>query len=93
LTDTEHDLLAQSRDHLIKFLREEEKKYFQREKVKDVLLRDNNTGYFQMIVNDVIFSLERENEEIEDQANLKTYMVISPYFTNNYLENLRRIPS
>jgi hypothetical protein len=93
LTDTEHDLLAQSRDHLIKLLREEEIKYFQREKVKDVLLRDNNTRYFQMIVNGVIFSLERENEEIEDQANLKTSMVISPYLTNNYLGNLRRIPS
>ena len=51
LTEPEQENVAQSRDQLIKLLREEEIKYYQRAKVKDVLLGDNNTRYFQMVAN------------------------------------------
>jgi hypothetical protein len=44
-------MLSQARDQLAKLLREEEIKLYQRAKVNDVLLGDNNTKYFQMIVN------------------------------------------
>ena len=51
MTEPEQENLAQSWDQLTKLLREEEIKYYQRAKVKDVLLGDNNTRYFQMVVN------------------------------------------
>jgi hypothetical protein len=46
--------------------------------VKDVLLGDNNTRYFQMMAKGNhrkkhIFSLEHENGKIEGQGNLKLY--------------------
>ena len=43
LTDEERNQLEFARDDLIKLLREEELKYYQRAKVTDVLLGDNNT--------------------------------------------------
>ena len=46
LSYQEHESLAQPRDNLTKLLREEELKYYQRAKVKDILLGDNNTRYF-----------------------------------------------
>jgi hypothetical protein len=52
LTEPEQENLSQSQDQLTKLLREEEIKYYQRAKVKDVLLGDNNTRYFQMVAND-----------------------------------------
>jgi hypothetical protein len=39
-------MLTQFRDQLVKLLREEEIKFYQRAKVTDVLLGDNNTRYF-----------------------------------------------
>ena len=51
LTDGEREQLEKARDDLIKLLREEELKFYQRAKATDVLLGDNNTKYFQMIVN------------------------------------------
>ena len=51
LSKLEQDLLAQTRDRLANLLKEEELKFYQRAKVKDVLLGDNNTRYFQMIAN------------------------------------------
>ena len=51
LTEPEQENLAQSRDQLTKLLREEEIKYYKRAKVKDVILGDNNTRYFQMVAN------------------------------------------
>jgi len=51
LTEPEQENLAQSRDQLTILLREEEIRYYQRAKVKDVLLGDNNTRYFQMVTN------------------------------------------
>jgi hypothetical protein len=44
-------MLSQARDQLAKLPREEENKLYQRAKVNDVLLGDNNTKYFQMIAN------------------------------------------
>ena len=43
--------MESARDDLIKLLREEELKYYQRAKVTDVLLGDNNTRYFRMVAN------------------------------------------
>src|SRR5438132_5305445 len=79
LSAQEQESLAQARDHLAKLLREEELKYYQRAKVKDVLLGDNNTRYFQMVANGkhrrkIIYSLEHEDGKIEGQANLKAYI-------------------
>jgi hypothetical protein len=51
LTGEEHDLLAQSRDQLATLLRGEEIRYYWRAKMKDILLGDCNTRYFQMVVN------------------------------------------
>ena len=65
LTDGEREQLEKARDDLIKLLHEEELKYYQRAKMTDVLLGDNNTRYFQMIANGKhqkkrIFSLEHK---------------------------------
>ena len=51
LTDGKIEQLEKARDDLIKLLREEELKFYQRAKATDVLLGDNNTKYFQMIAN------------------------------------------
>ena len=51
LMDGEREQLEKARDDLIKLLREEELKFYQRAKATDVLLGDNNTKYFQMIAN------------------------------------------
>jgi NifB/MoaA-like Fe-S oxidoreductase len=50
LSPRERLMLSQARDQLAKLLREEEIKFYQRAKVTDVLLGDNNMKYFQMIV-------------------------------------------
>jgi hypothetical protein len=47
----ELECLSQARENLIKLLREEEIKYYQRAKEKHILLGDNNTRYFHMIAN------------------------------------------
>jgi hypothetical protein len=79
LTARERNELSQAQDQLVRLLREEEIKYYQRAKVTDVLLGDNNTKYFQMVANGKhrkkrIFSLDHENGKIEGQANLKNYI-------------------
>ena len=51
LSQGERDQLETTRDDLIKLLREEELRFYQRAKATDVLLGDNNTRYFQMIAN------------------------------------------
>jgi hypothetical protein len=71
--------LAQSRDHLTRLLREEEIKYYQRAKAKDVLLKDNNTRYFHMIANGKyrkqrIFSLENGDTKVKGRANFKSFI-------------------
>ena len=67
LSQGERDQLETTRDDLIKLLREEELRFYQRAKAADVLLGDNNTRYFRMIANGkhqkkCIFSLEHEGE-------------------------------
>ena len=64
---------------MIKLLREEEIKFYQRAKANDVLLGDSNTRYFQMVANgkhrkNCIFSLDHEGIKFEGQNNLKTYI-------------------
>ena len=71
--------MESARDDLIKLLREEELKYYQRAKVTDILLGDNNTRYFLMVANGKhckkrIFFLEHEGGKIEGQHNLKGYI-------------------
>ena len=54
LTDGEREQLEKARDDLIKLLREEELKFYQRAKATDVPWGwggGNNTKYFQMIAN------------------------------------------
>ena len=46
LSQGERDQLETARDDLIKLLREEELRFYQRAKATDVLLGDNNTRYF-----------------------------------------------
>ena len=63
LSQGERDQLEIARDDLIKLLREEELRFYQRAKTTNVLLGDNNTRYFQIIANGKhrkkrIFSLE-----------------------------------
>jgi hypothetical protein len=65
-------MLSQAQDQLAKLLREEEIKFYQRAKVTNVLLGENNTKYFQMIANgkhrkERIFSLDSDNGIIEGQ--------------------------
>jgi len=85
LSEVEQNDLALAREHLAQLLREEEIKYFQRAKVKDVLLGDNNTRYFQLVANGkhrrkLIFSLDQAEGKIDGQQNLKNYI------TNFYKE-------
>jgi hypothetical protein len=79
LSEEEQEQLARAREDLSKLLREEEIKYYQRAKAKDIILRDNNTRYFQMIANGkhrkkLIRSLDHEGGKIEGQTNLKNYI-------------------
>jgi len=46
LIEEEREQLEVARDDLIKILREEELRYYQRAKTSNVLLGDNNTRYF-----------------------------------------------
>jgi hypothetical protein len=51
MNEIELECLTHSRAHLIKLLREEEIKFYQWAKTRDVLLGDNNTRYFHLIAN------------------------------------------
>lgn len=79
LTESKRVHLAHSRNQLTKLLREEEIKYYQKDKVKDVLLDDNNTRYFQMVANarvgkKIIFSLDHDNGKVEGKTDLKYFI-------------------
>lgn len=70
-TNTEREQLAQSQDQLTKLL---QIKFYQRTKVIDVLLGDNNTKYFQMVANSkhrkkMIFSLDQDEGKIEGKRH------------------------
>jgi glycyl-tRNA synthetase beta subunit len=94
LTEPEQENIAQSRDQLTKLLREEEIKYYHRAKVKDILLGDNNTRYFQIVTNGKyrknIFSLNHANGIVEGQANLKAY--ITRFYKELFGEPERLVP-
>ena len=64
---------------ITQLLREEEIKWFQRAKTKDMLEGDNNTKYFHMVANGkrrktMIFELEQDGELIKGQENLKVFV-------------------
>lgn len=74
-------------------MREEEIKWFQREKITRMLKEDNNTKYFHMIANGKhrktrIFRLEQEEGIIEGEENLKRYI---KSFINAFLVLKREI--
>jgi hypothetical protein len=61
-------------------LREKDIKWYKKAKVKELLERDSNTKYFQLVVNDKyrktrIFQLQHNDQIIEGDAALKS---ISP---------------
>ena len=94
-SEEERNQLEIDRDDLIKLLRKEELKFYQRAKTTDVLFGYNNTQYFQMIANGKhrkkrIFSLEHEGGKIEGQKTLKITLLNS---TKNFLDLRRRIIS
>ena len=51
LSQQELDLKQSVNERITQFLREEEIKWFQRAKTKDMLEGDNNTKYFHMVAN------------------------------------------
>ena len=51
LSQQELDLEQSVRERITQLLREEEIKWFQRAKTKDLLEGDNNTKYFHMVAN------------------------------------------
>jgi hypothetical protein len=76
LGQLEIDLKQCIKDRLAHLLREEEIKWFQRAKTKELLQGDNNTKYFQLVANGKqkktrIFLLEQEEGVIEGEENLK----------------------
>ena len=79
LSQQEIDLKQCVKDRLAHLLREEEIKWFQREKTKELLQGDDNTKYFQLVANGKrrktrIFLLEQEEGIIEGEENLKKYI-------------------
>lgn len=79
LSQQELDLKQCVKDRLAQLLREEEIKWFQRAKTKDLLEGDCNTKYFQLVANGKrrktrIYRLEQEEGVIEGEENLKKYI-------------------
>jgi hypothetical protein len=79
LSQKELDLKQSVKERITQLLREEEIKWFQRAKTKDLLEGDNNTKYFHMVANGKrrktrIFQLEQEGEVIEGKENLKFFI-------------------
>ena len=86
LSQKELDLKQKVNEKITQLLREEEVKWFQRAKTKNLLQGDNNTKYFHMVANGKrrktrIFELEQEGELIKGQENLKV-------FITNYYKDL-----
>jgi hypothetical protein len=72
-------------NRLAEMLREEEMKWYQWAKVKELLEGYSNTKYFQLVVNDKyrklrIFQLQHEDQVIEGEAALKQH--ITRYYKN-----------
>jgi hypothetical protein len=93
LSEDERSQLDQARSDLTKLLQEEELKFYQRAKVTDVLLGDNNTSDFQMVANGKhrktrIFSLDHEDGKIGGL----TLRTISHVSTRTCLDHHKIIP-
>jgi mannosylglycoprotein endo-beta-mannosidase len=79
LSQQELDLKQSVKERITQLLREEEIKWFQRAKTKNLLEGDNNTKYFHMVANEKrrktrIFQLEQEGRMIKGQENLKVFI-------------------
>ncbi len=79
LTQEEIDIRVYSRNRLSTLLREEEIKWFQRAKTKDILEGDSNTKYFHLVANGKhrktrIFQLQDGDQLIRGDANLKLHI-------------------
>ena len=74
------------KERLVLLLREEEMKWYERAKVKNLLHGDDNTQFFHLVANGKhhkqhIFKLEQEDGVIVGDIELKTYIT-------NYYEAL-----
>ena len=92
LSQQELDFKQCLEDRLAHLLREEEIKWFQREKTRDLLEGDNNTKYFQMVANGKrrktrILILEQEEGVIEGEENIREY--INGYYRKLFGRNAR----
>jgi len=85
LSEMKFNLKRVLNDRLAQLLREEELKWYQRAKVKDLLEGDANTKYYHLLANGRhrkthIFQLEDGNNIISGDAQLK--MHITNYYKN-----------
>lgn len=92
LSQQELDFKQCLEDRLAHLLREEEIKWFQRAKTRDLLEGDNNTKYFQMVANGKrrktrILRLEQEEGVIEGEENIREY--INGYYRKLFGRNAR----
>lgn len=76
---------------MVTLLREDEIKWYQRAKIRDVLEGDANTKYFQLVANGKhrktrIFQLEQEGQLTSGDAQLKKY-------TTKFYKNLFGLPN
>ena len=76
ISEQEMDLKPCVKDRLAQLIWEEEIKWFQRAKTKDLLEGDSNTKYFQLVANGkrrktIIYRLEQEEGVVEGEENLK----------------------
>ena len=79
LNQWEVDLKQTLKSRLIQLLREEEIKWYQRGKTKNLLFGDMNTKYFQLIANGKhrktrIFQLEDDGKIIKGDGQLKKHI-------------------
>ena len=79
LTQEEIDFRWFCRNKLSTLMREEEIKWYQRAKTKDILEGDSNTKYFHLVANGKhrktrIFQLQDGDQLINGDANLKSYI-------------------
>ena len=89
LTQEEIDIRWFYRNRLSLLLREEEIKWYQRAKFKDILEGDSNTKYFHLVVNGKhrktrIFQLQDGDHQVIN-GDAKTLNRILPPFINVYL--------
>lgn len=79
LSSQELDLKHYLQNRLAKLLREDEVKWYQRAKMKELLQGDSNTKFFHLVVSgrhrkSRIFQLRHEDQVIEGDAELKKHI-------------------